>query len=84
MILRQNLWISRALVLGALEVLPLEAPADVTYGAIRTRLEKAGRPIGANDLLIASQALVLDFVIVSDNVDEFTRVESLRHQNWLR
>jgi len=64
--------------------LPLEAPADVTYGAIRTRLEKAGRPIGANDLLIASQALALGCVIVTDNVDEFTRVEGLRHQNWLR
>jgi len=71
-------------VLGALEVLPLEAPADVTYGAIRTRLEKAGRPISANDLLIASQALALCCVIVTDNVDEFTRVEGLRHQNWLR
>jgi len=47
-------------------------------------LEKAGRPIGANDLLIASQALALGCVIVTDNVDEFTRVEGLRHQNWLR
>lgn len=71
-------------VLGALEVLPLEAPADVTYGTIRTRLEKAGRPIGANDLLIASQALALGYVIVTDNEDEFTRIEGLRHQNWLR
>src|SRR6516165_7660371 len=44
-------------VLGALEVLPLEAPVDAIYGALRTRLEKAGRPIGANDLLIAAQAL---------------------------
>lgn len=41
-----------AAVLGALEVLPLEAPADTTYGALRARLEKAGRPIGADDLLL--------------------------------
>src|SRR5271157_110342 len=39
-------------VLGAIEVLPLEAPADTTYGALRARLEKAGRPIGGNDLLM--------------------------------
>src|SRR5271157_887545 len=44
-------------VLGALEALPLEAPADTTYGALRARLEKAGRPIGANDLLIAAQGV---------------------------
>ena len=39
-------------VLGALEILPSEAPADKTYGLIRTRLEKSGRPIGGNDLLL--------------------------------
>ena len=33
-------------VLGALETLPLEAPADATYGVLRTRLEHAGTPIG--------------------------------------
>src|SRR5579863_3590151 len=37
-------------VLGALEVLPLETPADKSYGLLRTRLEKASIPIGANDL----------------------------------
>jgi tRNA(fMet)-specific endonuclease VapC len=41
-------------VLGALEVLPFEAPADAAYGLLRTRLEQAGRPIGASDLLIAA------------------------------
>ena len=54
-------------VLGAIEVLPLEAPADTTYGALRARLEKAGRPIGANDLLIAAQALALGYTLVTDN-----------------
>lgn len=38
-------------VLGALEVLPFETPADATYGLLRTRLEKRGTPSGANDLL---------------------------------
>jgi len=70
-------------VLGALEVLPLETPADKTYGMVRTRLEKAGRPIGGNDLLIASQALALGYTLVSDNEREFARVDGLRHENWL-
>jgi tRNA(fMet)-specific endonuclease VapC len=35
-------------VLSALEVIPWEAPADSTYGMLRDRLERAGRPIGGN------------------------------------
>ena len=71
-------------VLGALEVLPLEAPADTTYGALRARLEKAGRPIGANDLLIAAQALALGYTIVTDNEKEFAQIKDLPRENWLR
>jgi tRNA(fMet)-specific endonuclease VapC len=71
-------------VLGALEVLPFEAPADARYGLLRTSLEKRGTPIGANDLLIAAQALAFGYVIVTDNEKEFSRVEGLRLQNWLR
>lgn len=71
-------------VLGALEVLPFETPTDKTYGLVRARLEKAGRPIGGNDLLIASHALSLGHTVVTNNEDEFGRVENLRHENWLR
>jgi tRNA(fMet)-specific endonuclease VapC len=71
-------------VLGALEVLPFETSADANYGLLRTRLEQAGTPIGANDLLIAAQALALGCVIVTDNEKEFSRVKGLRVQNWLR
>ncbi|HME32137.1 MAG TPA: type II toxin-antitoxin system VapC family toxin [Terriglobales bacterium] len=71
-------------VLGALEVLPLETPADTTYGALRARLEKAGRPIGANDLLIAAQALALGYTIVTDNEKEFAQIKDLPRENWLR
>lgn len=71
-------------VLGALEVLPFESPADAAYGAIRARLEKAGRPIGGNDLLIAAHALALGYAIVSDNEREFAGIPGLSHENWLR
>src|SRR5262245_15930860 len=43
-------------LLGEIEVLPFDVPADVDYGAIRSALEAAGKPIGANDLLIAAHA----------------------------
>jgi tRNA(fMet)-specific endonuclease VapC len=71
-------------VLGALEVLPFETPADAAYGSLRTRLEQAGKPIGGNDLLIAAQALALGCTIVTANEKEFARVEGLPRQNWLR
>ena len=71
-------------VLDALEVLPFDTPADVTYGTLRTRLEQAGTPIGGNDLLIAAQALALGCAVVTDNDREFSRVGDLRCENWLR
>ena len=71
-------------MLGALDVLPLEAPADAAYGLIRTRLEQAGTPIGANDLLIAAQALALGCTLVTDNEAEFARIDGLPRENWLR
>ena len=71
-------------VLAAIDVLPLETPADKTYGMIRAKLEKIGRPIGGNDLLIASQAVTLGYTVVTDNENEFKRVENLLHENWLR
>ncbi|MGC1372425.1 MAG: type II toxin-antitoxin system VapC family toxin [Candidatus Sulfotelmatobacter sp.] len=71
-------------VLGALEVLPFKAPEDAAYGAVRTKLERAGTPIGGNDMLIAAQALSLGYTIVTDNEKEFARVTDLRIENWLR
>ena len=71
-------------VLGVLEVLPFETPADAAYGLLRTRLEQAGTPIGANDLLIAAQTLALGYTIVTDNEKEFARVDDLLRENWLR
>jgi tRNA(fMet)-specific endonuclease VapC len=71
-------------ILSVLEVLPFGAPADSTYGLLRTRLEQSGKPIGANDLLIAAHAVALGHVLVTDNEREFNRVDGLRCENWLR
>ncbi len=71
-------------VLGVIEILPLELPADEIYGSIRTQLELAGTPIGGNDLIIAAHTITLDLTLVSDNEREFARVPGLRIENWLR
>ena len=71
-------------VLDAIETLPVDAPADEIYGSIRVQLESAGTAIGGNDLIIASQAMTLDLTLVTDNEREFSRIDSLRIENWLR
>ncbi len=70
-------------VLGALEVLPFEAPADRAYGELRALLEAAGTPIGGNDMLIAAHAISSGQIVVTDNEREFGRVAGLQVRNWL-
>ena len=53
-----------------------------SYGNIRTNLEKKGEIIGANDLLIASHALSLGAILVTNNTREFERVDKLVLEDW--
>ncbi len=71
-------------VLGVLEILPLEPPADAAYAELRVVLERAGTPTGGNDLLIAAQAKALGYTIVTDNEREFAHVADVTRENWLR
>ena len=71
-------------VLGAIDTLPFDSPADEIYGSIRTKLELAGTPIGGNDLIIAAQTLALELTLVTDNDKEFGRIDGLEVENWLR
>lgn len=56
--------------------------AAAEYGMIRADLERAGTPIGPNDLLIASVARSRDLTLVSLNHREFARVAGLRLQGF--
>ena len=66
-----------------LDIQPFAVPADRIYGELRADLERKGRPIGPNDLLIAAHALALGCTLVTDNEREFSRVKPLRVENWL-
>jgi tRNA(fMet)-specific endonuclease VapC len=66
-----------------LEVLPYFAKAAAHYGAIRCALEKAGRPIGINDLHIAAHARSEGLTLVTNNLGEFERVPGLLVENWV-
>jgi tRNA(fMet)-specific endonuclease VapC len=70
-------------LLGEINVLPFDVPADAEYGGIRSELEAAGKPIGGNDLLIAAHAYATGATIVTANTDEFERIRGLNVENWL-
>jgi tRNA(fMet)-specific endonuclease VapC len=66
-----------------LEVLPYTAKASQHYGAIRSALERVGRPIGVNDLHIAAHARSEGLTLVTNNLGEFERVPGLLTENWI-
>jgi tRNA(fMet)-specific endonuclease VapC len=71
------------LILSALEILSLEAPAGHCYGDISQYQTRQDTIIGPNDLLIAAHALSLDLTVVTANVREFSRAPGLKVDNWL-
>jgi len=53
------------------------------YAHIRALLEKQRKPIGNNDLWIASHALALNVTLVTNNAKEFLRIPHLKVENWV-
>lgn len=82
----------KAEVLRRLSVLsqhvPVSCPAGPDlcshYALHATRLKAQGRPIGGNDLWIASHALSEGATLVTSNVGEFGRIEGLKMEDWAR
>ena len=52
------------------------------FGKIRTDLKKHGKIIGPYDMLIAAQALSRELILVTNNIDEFRRIQSLKIEDW--
>ena len=73
-----------AALLETLQVLPLPLDAALRYGEIRAELERAGKPIGANDTWIAAHALASNLTLVTNNEREYSRVPGLRIENWAK
>ncbi len=63
--------------------LPFDEKAVKAYGEIRAKLERKGLPIGPNDLIVAAIAKAHDAVLVTNNVQEFERVDGIRIEDWL-
>lgn len=67
---------------ATLESLPFDDASADHYGRIRVELERAGLTIGPNDLMIASIARASGLVLVTHNMDEYSRVSDLRIEDW--
>ncbi len=70
-------------VIRHVRVLELTESCAQRYGEIAKFLQRAGTPIGNNDLWIAAHALALDVTLVSNNIREFQRVPNLKLEQWL-
>ena len=66
----------------AFESLPFDDESARKYGIVRAQLQREGKPIGANDLMIASIALAHSLVVVTRNEREFSRVSGLAVERW--
>lgn len=62
--------------------LPFDDVVAEKYGEIRAMLEKAGTPIGPNDLFIAAIAATNDKILVTNNTHEFCRVKGIKLEDW--
>ncbi|MBU3917021.1 type II toxin-antitoxin system VapC family toxin [bacterium] len=71
------------LFLFPFEILSFDAISGRYYGDIRNSLEKKGCVIGQLDMLIAAQALSRRITLVTNNQNEFSRIENLKLENWL-
>ena len=66
----------------AFDSLPFDDESARHYGIVRAQLRREGRPIGGNDLMIASTAIARSHTLVTRNVREFSRVNGLEVERW--
>ncbi len=74
--------VALALLLANIEIMDFDSSAAECYGKIRADLEKAGKPIGPLDMMIAGHANSLGYTVITNNTKEFMRVNGLKIENW--
>jgi len=81
--LRSKRWEQLNLFTRLLNIEALDWNAGRHYGCLRAWLREQGKPIGNNDLFIASHAQSMGAVLVTNNMREFSRVPDLKVENWV-
>lgn len=68
--------------LNQFQSLPFDDDAALIFGEIYADLAKKGTPIGGFDMQIAAIALANDLTLVTHNTKEFSRISSLKIEDW--
>ncbi len=69
-------------LLQAVTELAFDSTSAHSAARIRGNLETQGMPIGPYDLLLAGQAVANGLILVTNNVQEFSRVDGLQIEDW--
>ena len=69
-------------LLSTIQVAPFDEADAASAARLKALLASVGRPIGAYDLLIAGQALARNWILVTANTREFSRVPGLVVEDW--
>lgn len=78
---------SRRLVesfLGIVGVADFDSECAAAAGDLRAKLNKKGGMIGPYNLLIAGTALAKGLTLVTQNGEEFRRIDGLRVEDWTK
>ncbi len=70
------------LISTQVDIFSFKPEAVLHYAQTRCFLEKNGIPISERDLQIASIALAKDFILVTHNTSEFSRIKTLKIEDW--
>jgi len=69
-------------IIGKFSIINFDESQSELYGKIRVKLEKAGTPLGDMDMLIASAALSADAILITHNINHFSRIKGLKIDDW--
>ena len=69
--------------LKQVRTLSLTNEATDLFGKIKADLRRSGQIIEDFDILIASIVMIHDDILVTGNVDHFSKIIALRYENWL-
>lgn len=64
-------------------VIPYDDAAAYLYGKLRADLSRKGKLIGQLDMMIAAHAISVNAILVTNNLKEFSRIKSLKCENWI-
>ena len=80
----EDLWANiQTKIVSKLQIIPFSYKEALKAAEILHELYSVGRPIGIEDIMIASIALSNRLIVISGNIKHFSRVPNLPVENWL-